>query len=122
MLLAKKVVSSTKTSDTLYSTNSMNTNLLTAKLQEKSIGHKLHILTHEITVHSDQSNGKSVCKELLLDIYCFLDHILDHLWMRMVHEMLEEEAGKVCVQALKTSPTHTQLGLENIPQSHSIGP
>jgi hypothetical protein len=76
--------------------------LLVAKRQQQAVSDELNVLAHEGGVHAEQSAGKSISEELLLDLNGLGDDGLDSVLAGTGVEEREEEAGKVGVHALVT--------------------
>jgi len=73
-----------------------------AKSQQQAVSDKLDVLAHEGGVHAEQSTGKSLSEELLLNLNGLGDDGLDGILARARVEEREKQAGKVGVHALVT--------------------
>lgn len=76
--------------------------LLVAESDEQTIGNKLNVLLHQCGVHAQQSTGKSLGQELLLDSDSISDDFTDNLLAGAVLQVRVEQASKVSVQTLVT--------------------
>merc|ERR1712012_369388 len=71
---------------------------ITVELQQESVRHELDVLHHQLCIHTDQSDWKSLCEELTLDVHSVSDYLIDPLLTRLVDQVSEHEAGEVSVE------------------------
>ena len=76
--------------------------LLVTERQEQAVGNELDVLLHQVGVHAEESTGKRLRQELLLDDDSVSDDVLDDLLARAVVEVGEQEASEVGVETLVT--------------------
>ena len=63
--------------------------LLIAKSNEQTVSNELDVLAHELGVHADEGDGKSISQELLLNDDGLLDDLLQELGVGPPPEMAE---------------------------------
>ena len=76
--------------------------LFVTERDKQTISNKFDVLLHEVRIHAEQSARKSLSQELLLDLYCLGDDILNSLLAWAVVQVGKQEAGEVRVHALIT--------------------
>ena len=67
---------------------------------QQSIGDKLDVLAHQLRVHSDERNRKSIGQEFLFDLDGLSDDLVDGVWVGSSSEVGEQETSKVGVETL----------------------
>lgn len=73
-----------------------------AQCNQETVSNELDVLSHEFGVHSEKSNRKSLCQELLLNGDSLSNDVLYNLLAGAVVEVREQQAGKVGVETLVT--------------------
>ena len=76
--------------------------LLVTQGHQKAVGNKLNVLAHQVGVHTQQSNGKSICQEFLLDGHGFDNDVFHDLLVGTDVQVREQQTGEVRVETLIT--------------------
>ena len=72
--------------------------LWAVELDEETVGHKLDVSLHQVAVHTNQTNWKSVDEEFLLDADGVADDGDDLFLGGLLDEVLEHQTSEVSVQ------------------------
>merc|ERR1719232_2237402 len=72
--------------------------LITAKFKKETVSNELDILDHQFVVHSDYSDRKGFSQELAFNLHSITDDLHDPSLAGLVHQVLEHQAGEVCVE------------------------
>jgi hypothetical protein len=75
---------------------------LVSESDQQTISDKFNVLLHQVGVHAEQSTGKSLGQELLLNGDGICDDVQDDLLASTVLEVGVKQASKVCVQSFVT--------------------
>lgn len=76
--------------------------LLVTQGHQKTVGNELNVLAHQVSVHTQQSNGKSICQEFLLNGHGLDNDVFHDLLIRTDVQVREQQTGEVRVEALIT--------------------
>ena len=103
-----------------FNPNHQTVYLLASELNEETIGNELDVSAHESTVHSNQRHRQSVSEKLLLDSDSVADDLVDALLRRTIHDVREQQAGKVGVEALHTHSHNSTVTTQDAPKKQWI--
>lgn len=76
--------------------------LLVAQCHQQAVCDELNVLAHKIGVHAEESDGKGIREELLLDIYGLGDDLLDGIGAGLRLDVREQQASEVGMHTLVT--------------------
>ena len=71
----------------------------TVELHQKSVGHELNVLGHQIGVHADEVDGERPGDEFNFNVHGFRNDASNHVFTGSSEQFVVEQASEITVQA-----------------------